>query len=256
MSCLDNLTTKGHLLPMLNPQSHEPVYRQLASELERMICDGRFADGECIPSEPALAAQYKIGRPTVRQATDLLVRRGMLERRRGSGTFVKQPEPHVSLFDWGGTTAAFERSGLVIKSTVLRQPTLESIAEPEHPLHGREVFVFVRLAQLGTQPVLLESMALDAAVFPRLDQHSLEGQSISELVKRVYKRSPNSIRQSFRVGGVPRQFRSEMRVTPGTRVLVVNRLVSFPGAPAAVFATMYCQTEQLEFTQTLPMPSE
>ncbi|MFL6539073.1 MAG: GntR family transcriptional regulator, partial [Chthoniobacterales bacterium] len=47
---------------------------------------------------PELSRQHGIGRPTVRQATELLVKRGLIERRRGSGTYVRKAEQRVDLF--------------------------------------------------------------------------------------------------------------------------------------------------------------
>jgi GntR family transcriptional regulator len=78
-------------MPALNPESPLPLYRQLAELLLERIRVGEYTSGSRIPSEPELARTFRIGRPTVRQATDLLVRRRCLERRRGSGTYVVEP---------------------------------------------------------------------------------------------------------------------------------------------------------------------
>jgi GntR family transcriptional regulator len=75
----------------LNTQSPVPLYRQLAQRLRANIERGELAVSQKIPSENELASEYGIGRPTVRQATDLLVREGILQRRRGAGTFVLPP---------------------------------------------------------------------------------------------------------------------------------------------------------------------
>jgi GntR family transcriptional regulator len=189
----------------------------------------------------------------VRQATDLLVQRGQLERRRGAGTFVRAIEPHVSLFDWGGTTAAFEKSGLALQTVLLQRPTLCGLGEADVQPQGSGAYELVRLARLKSVPVLLEKMAFDALVFPELNRHSLKDQSISNLVRQVYQRAPCSVRQSFSVGKVPQQWLSAMQVKASTSVLVVHRTLDFPGAPAACRSVMYCRTDQVQFTQTLPM---
>ena len=62
----------------LNPGSPLPLYRQLADWLLARMRSGEYPPGSRIPSEPALARRFGIGRPTVRQATDLLVRRRCL----------------------------------------------------------------------------------------------------------------------------------------------------------------------------------
>ncbi len=238
---------------MLNPQSSEPLYRQLAAELAERIARGEYRAGERIPSEPELARAYRLGRPTVRQATDLLVQTGQIERRRGAGTFVTASEPRVSLFDWGGTTAALEKSGLPFQTLLLQRPTACRVDDPTQPLHGRAAYQLVRLARLDKEPVLLEKMTFDAEVFPGLNRCSLKDQSISQLVQRLYQRAPSSVRQSFSVGKVERHWRPAMQVTSSTLVLVVHRTLDFPAAPAACCALMYCRTDRVQFTQTLPL---
>jgi len=73
---------------MLTLDSPVPLYRQLADRLSAAIERGRFPVGERIPSEHELSRRYGVGRPTVRQATEVPVRRGLLRRRRGAGTCV------------------------------------------------------------------------------------------------------------------------------------------------------------------------
>ncbi|WP_246804799.1 GntR family transcriptional regulator [Desulfosarcina cetonica] len=94
---------------MLNPDSPIPLYHQLADLLMTAIDAGDYPPESRIPSEPQLAKTYGIGRPTVRQAIDLLVRRGLLTRRRGSGTYVRPPVPEVDLFSLAGTSSAFQK---------------------------------------------------------------------------------------------------------------------------------------------------
>ena len=57
----------------------------------RSILYGDFAPGDRLPTERAMAELCGISRVTVRRAYDELARSGVLERRRGSGTFVAQP---------------------------------------------------------------------------------------------------------------------------------------------------------------------
>lgn len=64
-------------------------YRSLAAELVASIDAGRWRVGDRIPTERELAAIHQVGIGTVRRAVELLVRRQLVERRQGSGTFVR-----------------------------------------------------------------------------------------------------------------------------------------------------------------------
>jgi GntR family transcriptional regulator len=60
-----------------------PRYLQIADAIRRDL----RAEGERLPSEHALCAQYRVSRPTIRQALEVLVQEGRLYRHAGRGTF-------------------------------------------------------------------------------------------------------------------------------------------------------------------------
>ena len=65
-----------------------PLYQQLASQLEEMIFTGEFGEGDQVPSTTQLADRLKINPATVLKGMNLLVSRGLLEKKRGRGMFV------------------------------------------------------------------------------------------------------------------------------------------------------------------------
>ncbi|GAA4146032.1 GntR family transcriptional regulator [Actinomadura keratinilytica] len=68
-----------------------PLYFQLAQQLEEAIRSGALPPGARLENEMELAARCRLSRPTVRQAIQHLVDKGLLVRRRGVGTQVVQP---------------------------------------------------------------------------------------------------------------------------------------------------------------------
>jgi len=88
----------------LDRSSRVPLYFQLAQQLEDAIRDGHLRPGDRIETEIELAGRLGLGRPTVRQAVQELVSKGLLVRRRGVGTQVvaaqfSRPLELTSLFD-------------------------------------------------------------------------------------------------------------------------------------------------------------
>ena len=53
------------------------------------IDSGRFRAGAALPTEDELARDYRVSRVTVRRALGELAAAGLIERRQGSGTFVR-----------------------------------------------------------------------------------------------------------------------------------------------------------------------
>lgn len=74
---------------MKNAEKKPPKYCALADELTQKISGGTFREGERLPSENELCHSLGLSRQTVRQAFALLENRGLVSRRRGSGTFVR-----------------------------------------------------------------------------------------------------------------------------------------------------------------------
>ena len=74
---------------VLDDAEGRPVYRQVADEIEREIATGVLRPGEPLPALRTLAAELRINPNTVQQAYKLLSLRGLVEVRRGQGTFVR-----------------------------------------------------------------------------------------------------------------------------------------------------------------------
>lgn len=67
----------------------ETKYMQVADTLRREIAEGVFQDGQALMTEEELRFRFKVSRQTVRQAIALLENDGLVDRRRGSGTYVR-----------------------------------------------------------------------------------------------------------------------------------------------------------------------
>ncbi|MBW1605826.1 GntR family transcriptional regulator [Lactobacillus sp. Sy-1] len=68
--------------------SAEPIYLQVASQIEDAIFTGAFPENEQIPSTTEISKQFHINPATVLKGMNILVSEGLLEKRRGMGTFV------------------------------------------------------------------------------------------------------------------------------------------------------------------------
>ncbi len=238
--------------PSLDAASRIPLYHQLADLLLARIRAGEYPSGGRIPSEPQLAKTFGIGRPTVRQATELLIRRRRLERRRGSGTYVIEPPEQVDLLSLAGTIASFEKTGLAVRTTLVqRVKRVEVPADPENPFAGGPAWFLSRLSRVDDAPVLLESLWLDLERFPALDRISLAGRSLSQLADEHYHLHAESADQNFRVSLPPRADAAQLGLKRGAPALLVKRRIHFPNARDAVFSELLCRTDRLVFSQTL-----
>ena len=72
----------------IDKQGKKPLGARIEDELMKYILQEPVEPGQKIPNEFELAKQFGVGRSTIREAVKGLVTRGVLEVRRGSGTYV------------------------------------------------------------------------------------------------------------------------------------------------------------------------
>ncbi|MET9291394.1 GntR family transcriptional regulator [Streptomyces sp. NPDC003077] len=149
----------------MDRSSPVPLYFQLSQQLEAAIETGKLTPGSLLGNEIELAGRLGLSRPTVRQAIQALVDKGLLVRRRGVGTQVvhsqvKRPLELSSLYD------DLEAAGLEPATRVLRNTTTGAGAEVAAALgvaEGTEVALIERLRLTHGEPVahLVNHLPLD-----------------------------------------------------------------------------------------------
>lgn len=237
---------------MLNPHSPVPLYRQLADILRNKIRSGEYPPGDRIPSEHQLAHTYAIGRPTARQATDFLVRKRLLKRRRGSGTYVMQPPEEVDLFSLAGTLASFEKRGITLEPLIRKPIALAVVSEAApNPFTGGEAYFLSRLNLVDGAPVLIEDIFLDPVLFAGIDRFDLAGRSLSRIADEHFYLRPSGGKQNFRIVRLSKEHACDLDVGPRTPILQVDRFIHFAPARNAVYSRLYCRTDRFVFSQTL-----
>ena len=72
----------------IQPNSPEPIYRQIVEQLRRLIAGGQLTPGELLPSVREVAGFHAINPMTVSRAYGIAEAEGLLERLRGKGMAV------------------------------------------------------------------------------------------------------------------------------------------------------------------------
>ncbi|MFD4227552.1 GntR family transcriptional regulator [Streptomyces sp. NPDC058545] len=134
-----------------------PLYYQLSQQLEAAIEQGRLAPGSLLGNEIDLAARLGLSRPTVRQAIQSLVDKGLMVRRRGVGTQVvhsqvKRPLELSSLYD--DLEAAGQRPATRVLCNRI-EPATARVAAALGVLEGTDVHLVERLRSAHDEPMAL-----------------------------------------------------------------------------------------------------
>jgi DNA-binding GntR family transcriptional regulator len=139
----------------IDRSSPVPLYFQLSQQLEEAIEQGKLLPGTLLGNEIELAGRLGLSRPTVRQAIQALVDKGLLVRRRGVGTQVvhsqvRRPLELSSLYD------DLEAAGQRPATRVLKVAVIPATAEVAAALgisEDTEVRLIERLRLTHGEPI-------------------------------------------------------------------------------------------------------
>ncbi len=171
----------------INFDSHIPYYAQLSEIIKDQISHKVWQPGEQIPGEPDLCIIYGVSRTVVRQALDEVENEGLIERRKGKGTFVAVPKISESLAQ--KLTGFYEdmvARGFKPVTEVLRQqvvPCNEKTAEYLEIAPGTLVIDIKRLRSVNESPVQVVTSYIPYHLCPKLADVDLTNRSLYEFLE-------------------------------------------------------------------------
>lgn len=177
-------TLPRELFLELDRASPIPLYHQIAVILQTAILDGTLPAGSRLENEVALSERLNLSRPTIRQAIQDLVDKGLLVRRRGIGTQVVHGKVTRSV-ELTSLYEDLERSGqkpeteLLISSLGFAD---ETAAEALGLDPGAPVLHIKRLRKADGVPIAILDNILPAA-FTDLDLSALEAHGLYQLLR-------------------------------------------------------------------------
>jgi GntR family transcriptional regulator len=239
----------------LDAASALPLYAQLEAALAAEIAAGLLEQGGQLPPEESLVQRFEVSRTTVRQAVQRLITRGLVEIRRGKGTFVARPKLTQEL------TAL---TGFVEDMTALgRHPTArlldkKIITAPERVAHqlalraGAEVVRIRRVRLADGAPVSFDETYLPRAIGEKVMNDDLEAEPIFALLEAKY--GIPLVEAEYRLEAVVAKgsIARAIGVEVGSPIFLIER-TSFAAKGRPVdYEKLYYRGDQIRFVTRLP----
>lgn len=165
-----------------------PAYQRIQGTILRRIEAGHLRPGDAVDSERDLAKIHQVSLMTARHALATLEREGLVERRRGIGTFVAAPKIHFNkLMSY---TEQMARRSLTAGSKVLTAKLVNDEQEVIARLNLPPMTSLIKIERLrhaSQEPFALETCYLAAEEFPNLLSATLGRESLFGLLERDYK---------------------------------------------------------------------
>ena len=213
----------------LDKTSAVPLYEQLRKALLEAITSGKLSAGTKLPTEEELCAQFGISRPVARQAYNMLIEDGFVERMRGRGTFCAQPRYPRALSKQAAELCrrdgGFE-SGTPYRGAACRvgsyTPELFSRLKLER---GDRCYHLVRMRYVSGKPFVLVENYVPESVFPGIDAYDFARRSLYDVFETVYHERIIKSRRVLMAQTANAEFANLFGVHRGSPVLYVENTV-------------------------------
>lgn len=205
----------------------DPVYHQLHRLLRELVESGAYAPGGRFLTEREICTRYGVSRVTANKALSQLVMGGVLEFRKGVGTFVAAKPLEHDLRALVSFTHKAAASGQKPATTVLSFRRMRAADAPAGVAAAlslpapEDLFYFERLRLADGIPVILERRYLVAAGCPKLTARQLEG-SLYTLLREEYGVRLTGAEQTIRAVNLPAVDARLLGVKPRTAALWVH----------------------------------
>jgi len=222
-----------------------PAYQRIRSVIWKRIEAGQLKPGDVVDSERELAKIHRVSLMTARHALTSLEREGVVERRRGAGTFVAPPKIHFNkLMSYSEQMAS---RGLVAGSELLCNKIIDYEPEiaarlavtPNHHLVKVE-----RLRHAANEPFALEVCYLSAEGFGGLVSAPLGRGSLFSTLERDFGVELAHADEEVDATAADSRLANLLSVPRGTPLLRIRQVIYSTKGKATIYVLGFYRSDR------------
>lgn len=203
-----------------------PLYAAVEAELAAGVHDGSLPVGSQLPTEDALIQRFAVSRTTVRKAIQNLSDRGLVEIRRGTGTFVAQPKILQEMTELTGFVEDMNALGYVATAHLIDHavvPADEAVAS-NLALHVGALVMRIRRVRLANGVALsLDETYLPRDIGERIVLHDLAAEPIFTLLEQRYDIPLTEAEYRMEAALADRDVAHALAVDEGSPIFLIER---------------------------------
>ncbi|HQT78478.1 MAG: GntR family transcriptional regulator [Rhodospirillales bacterium 20-64-7] len=231
-----------------------PLYAQLEAQIAAGIADGHFPLGTRLPPEDELIRRFNVSRTTVRKAIQNLTARGLIEIRRGTGTFVTLPRITQELTELTGFVEDMQALGhhptaRLLDKTVV--PADETVAGHLGLPPATPVMRIQRVRLANGVAVSFDETYLPLAIGEKVVTHDLEAEPIFALLEQRYGITLIEADYRLEAASAGQAVAAALDVATGSPVFLIERTSYSAGMVPVDYEKLFYRGDLIRFTTRL-----
>ncbi|WP_462410609.1 GntR family transcriptional regulator [Neobacillus sp. Marseille-QA0830] len=231
------------LKSVLNHNSPIPLHHQLTEYIRKELLNGHLVDPSGkLPTEHELAEQFQVSRITIRSALKTLMDEGLLDRKRGSGTFLRSNQSENWIGELMGFSETIESMGnkagaKVIKSGKILNPP----AKIKDHLRVNEAWELKRLRFADGVPIAIEHSYFPENIGIEISKHKgLHDILTYQYLEKELNIKPHEGKQVISAVNANLEEAELLNIPQGEALLYIERLtLSIEGVPIEFLQSVF-----------------
>jgi GntR family transcriptional regulator len=230
------------------------LYSGVETVLANEIADGDLRVGDQLPTEDSLILRFGVSRITVRRAIQNLVSRGLVEIRRGKGTFVAAPKIIQELTELSGFVEDMHALGRKPTARVIGKEIVTADATVARQLaltRGEHVVRIRRVRMADGIPLSFDETYLPLEIGKKIITNNLKAEPIFSLLERKY--DVPLIEAEYKLDAVPAETEvaATLRVKQRSPIFRIERTSYSTGGRPVDYERLYYRGDLVRFVTRL-----
>jgi GntR family transcriptional regulator len=237
------------------PGAHDSLlYSRVESVLASEIADGALKPGDQLPTEDDLIRRFEVSRITVRRAIQNLVGRGVVEIRRGRGTFVAAPKIRHELTELSGFVEDMHAVGRKATARVISKEIVtadRTVADHLALTKGERVVRIRRVRLADNVPISFDETYLPLEIGKKIITNNLKVEPIFSLLERKYDVPLIEAEYKLEAVGAESEVAAALRVKQGSPIFRIERTSYSTGNRPVDYEKLYYRGDLVRFVTRL-----
>lgn len=199
-----------------------PLYIQLKNELLKDI-RSNYKPSDLLPAEGKLEKYYKVSRITVRRAIEELEKEGILVKKQGKGTFVKEQKILYDANAIGSLTQRLQKQNHILKTKLIEFEVIEGEHYVKDLLKCNTLLCIKRFRVFDDVPFALMKNYLDINKVPKLKEKFLV-ESLYTFLKEEYAIDFYNAEETVSAKAASKEEAKKLDIVEKDPLLVLQRL--------------------------------
>jgi GntR family transcriptional regulator len=234
--------------------SHAPLYAQVEATLAGEIAGAALASGCQLPPENSLIERFGVSRTTVRKAIENLAARGLVEIRRGKGTFVAEPKIRQDLTELSGFVEDMNAQGRTPTARLLdKRPVRADASVAEHlnvPL-GTQVYRIERVRLADGVAMSFDETYLPLEIGEQVASNDLETEPIFSLLEDKYDMPLVEAQYQLEAVTASDHVAQALGIATGSPIFLIERTSYRDGQRPIDYEKLYYRGDLIKFVTRL-----